>query len=438
MTSNLIIPRCEVFWGSDNLTLYNLPGSQEGQPLVFNIEVDLQDTGNSPTGSFNWNPTGPAMAVYEKFVGDSDKMKEQIVIRFFYANGKSIGFKYVWSGQEINYGVDMSVTVKLRSELDGVVNAGLRSYAQAYDKPADVQSAISKLEKQFGVDSYGLVKYTSQANEDLKKAKVENAYASDIVFSSALSNLIKANGNIPFASNIDQAGIVLFTPYSWEKNPEVTNAADVPPQQSPDPTKRYGYLLGPAIIASISRSSEWQPPQQTNVNSPLSSPIPQAKEETSNQNPEVTPEKNAKDTAKKKTSAPTNTSNGRSTPTVKMTDNEDGPKKQELLNKEKQSKLQADMFICPVLLGIKPHDIVFVPSLSGNYIEDWVVESVSYAYKSGSATVNIQATRPYGLGNAMQEKVAKEFQTFAENQGLVGANATLEAWTAYAWPNSLR
>ena len=418
--------------------LYQLPGSQEGQPLVFNVSVDLQDTGNSPTGSFNWNPTGPAMAVYEKFVGDSNKMKEQIVVRFFYANGKSIAFKFVWSGQELNYGVDMGVTVKLRSELDGVVNAGLRSYAQAYDKPADAQSAISKLEKQFGVESYGLVKYTTQANEDLKKAKVENAYASDIVFSSALSNLIKANGNIPFASNIDQAAIVLFTPYTWEKEPQVLNAVNAPAQQSPNPAQRYGYLLGPGIIDTISRSTEWQPPQQTNVNTPVSSPIPKSKKEEGNQNPEVTPEKNAEDTSKKKTSAPANTSNGRSSPTIRMTDNEDGPKKQELLNREKQSKLSADLFLCPVLTGIKPHDIVFVPSLSGQFIEDWVVESVSYEYDNGAAYVNLQATRPYGLGNAMQEKVAKEFQTFAQSQGLVGSNATLDAWTAYAWPNSLR
>jgi hypothetical protein len=148
MASNLIIPRCEVFWGSDNLMLYQLPGGQEGQPLVYDISVDLQDTGNSPTGSFNWNPTGPAMAVYEKFIGDANKMKEQITIRYFYANGKSIAFVFVWSGQEISYGVDMTISVKLRSELDGVINAGLRSYAQAYDKPADAQSAISKLGRQ--------------------------------------------------------------------------------------------------------------------------------------------------------------------------------------------------------------------------------------------------------------------------------------------------
>lgn len=418
--------------------LYQLPGGQEGQPLVYDISVDLQDTGNSPTGSFNWNPTGPAMAVYEKFIGDANKMKEQITIRYFYANGKSIAFVFVWSGQEISYGVDMTISVKLRSELDGVINAGLRSYAQAYDKPADAQSAISKLEKQFGVDKYKLVKYTTQAEKDLKKAKVENAYASDIVFASALSNMIKANGNIPFASNIGQASVVLFTPYTWEQQPTVINAVDGPVQQNPDPTKRYGYLLGPAIIETIRRSTEWQPPQQTNVNSPVSSPIPSSRKKETNQNPETTPQTNEEDTEKEKTSSPTNTSNGRSSPTMRMTNNADGPKKQELLNKEKQSKLSADLLMCPVLTGIKPHDIVFIPSLSGNYIEDWVVESVSYTQSNGSVRVSLQATRPYGLGNAMQEKVAKEFQTFAEGAGLVGSSATLEAWTAYAWPGTLR
>lgn len=422
--------------------LYPLSGSQEPQPLVIKASVDLPSTGSTPTGSLSWNPSGPAVEVYEQLV--SSKTNETITLRFFYPNGKSIGFSFIWAGQSISYGTNMGLKVKLRSELDGIINANLRSYAQAYDKQAaPMQSAISKLEKQFGVDSLKLIKYTQQASLDLAKAKVESAYASDIVFTSALTNIIKANGNVPYASNIvsspgDTPTITIFTPYTWEKKPVVTNAADVPPQTSPKPDQRYGYILGPAIIDTIERSTEWQPPQQTNVNIPSSTPIPQPKKPESNQTPPSTSEVNTEENASQATSAPVGSSNNRSAPNMRLVDNEDGPKKQDLLNKETQSKLTAQLFMCPVLTGIKPHDIVFIPSLTGKYMEDWVVQSVGYEQDGGKISLSIQATRPYGLGNPMQPDVATEFLSYATQSGLVGPSSTLEAWTAYAWPNTLR
>ena len=437
MASNLIAPRFEVFWGKTNLMLYSLEGSQEPQPLVTKASVNLVSTGSTPTGSLQWNPSGPAVEAYQKFV--EKDITSQITIRFFYPNGKSIGFVFVWSGQSISYGTDMGIEVKLRSELDGVINAGLRSFAQANEKDsaAPMTSAISKLEKQFGVDDLKLIQYTEQATQDLTKAKVENAYASNIVFTSALTNMVESNGNTVFASNIDKAGLTVFTPYSWEKSPTVANAADLTEQTSPDPSKRYGYILGPAIIDTIQRSTEWQPPQQTNVNKPTSTPIPKGKKKESNQNPESTPNTKAQEVEAKPSAAPTNSSN-RISPNMKLKDNEDGPKKQEMLNKEKQSKLTANLFMCPVVTGIKPYDIIFIPSLTGTYMEDWVVESVGYEQDGGKISLNIQATRPYGLGNAMQPKVAQEFLSFAKGSGLLGPSATLEAWTNYAWPASLR
>ena len=442
MAGNLIIPRCSVYWGNDNLNLYKLPDIEEPQPLVYDVEVNLEDTGNSPTGSMKWNPTGPAMDVYEKFISDPQKMAEQISVRFFYANGKSINFKFVWSGQSINYGNDMSIEVKMRSELDGIINGNLRSYAQAYDKPAEVISSISKLEKQFGVDKLKLIKYTKQSTKDLKKAKVENAYASDIVFTSALTNMVKANGNIPFAINIDQASIIIYTPYTWEKEPEVINAVEVPPQQSPDPAKRYGYILGPSIIDTITRATEWQPPQQTNVNTPVKATIPQSKnsnkQKTNTQNPDSKPQKNVQENAKQRTSSPSGTSGGRSHPTMRLTNNEEGPKKQELLNKEKQSKLSASMLMTPIVTGIKPHDIIYIPSFKGEYIEDWIVNSVSYEQSDGEIRVSIQATRPYGMGTPMQSKPAEQFLNYAKQNKLIGKGSSVEAWQQYAWPSTLK
>jgi len=437
MASNLITPQCEVYWGDDNLTAYPIPGMAEPQPLVFDVSVSLQDTGSTPNGSFKWNPTGPAMEIYEKFITDPDRMKKQISIRFFYAGGKSIAFKFLWSGQSINFGVNMSVTVKIRSELDGLINANLRSIAQAYDETTSLQSSIAKLESQFGLEGKNLVKYTTQATADLEKAKVKNAYATDIVFATALTSMVKANGNTVFASNIGEASMVVFTPFSWEKNPQVIDASKGG-QNNPDPTKRYGYILGPAIIEDLERTSEWQPPQQTNVNTSVKRPIPaapaSAAEPGGTQNPTTGPEANAQENAQQVTSSPSSTSNNLITATMSMEGNEDGPVKQELLNKEQQAKLTANMLMCPVLVGIKPHDIVYVPSLTGNYIEDWIITSVTYEQRAGVVNVSIQGTRTYGLSNAMQPAAAEQFKAIAAGRQMIGPSADVKAWERYAWP----
>jgi hypothetical protein len=92
-----------------------------------------------------------------------------------------------------------------------------------------------------------------------------------------------------------------------------------------------------------------------------------------------------------------------------------------------------DTLMCPQLVGIKPYDIVYVPSLTGSFIEDWIVQSVDYSQNGGNVSVGIQATRIYGLGTPMNEEAANVFKTFAQTQGLIGENATLESWEKYAW-----
>jgi hypothetical protein len=89
--------------------------------------------------------------------------------------------------------------------------------------------------------------------------------------------------------------------------------------------------------------------------------------------------------------------------------------------------------LCPALVGIKPYDVVYVPSLTGKYIEDWIVESVSYDQNDGNISVSVQGTREYGLGTPMDKKNADKFEAYAKGQGLIGPNATLEAWDRYAW-----
>ena len=430
MAGNLIIGRTEVYWGKVNLTSYN--GNlafPKNEPLVYNVECHLEATNNSPTASMRWNPTGPAFAVYEDFLSSPEKLNQQIVIRWHYAGGKSIAFIFVWSGQSISYGNDMSVSVRMKSELEGMVNSNLRSTSIPEEKT--YLGGIKQLEKMYALDDKKLITYSDVAKKDLEKAVFNNAYATDLTFGANVANMAKQNGNIPFAHNIGKAGIAILAPYSTAKNEVVLNGATIPPQQNPNPAKRYGYLLGPGIINSITRESEWAPPQQTKTNTPstqtkATNPKKTEKEQKTTQNP---PSPQLRQTAEsaKTTTAPLGTSSAKPNPGISNKDNKDGVDKQNALEEENTAKLSASMFMCPLLTGVKPHDILFIPSLNGKFIEDWIVQSVDYNQTDGGVEISINATRKLGLGQPMNEKAAKPFIDMAKKL------KTLEDWEVYAW-----
>ena len=441
MSGNLIIPRVEVFWGE-----YCLTGASSSngttipdnlQPLVFNAKVTTQGTDQAPSGSIRWNPTGPAMAIYEKFLNDPEQMKKQIVVRYFYANGKSVAFLFVWAGQKDNYGKDMSVEIALRSELQGIINPTLRSAAQSNTQGGtSLINALQKLEKQYNVDKFKLFSWSEVAQKTGEKEKIEHAYAQDISFGPAAANLIKQGGYVPFPYNIGKSGIAIFAPYSWEgsKAETVLKGWEIAPQENPDPSKRYGYLLGPSIVKTIERTVEWPPPQQTNTRQPVSQPLAQSRLKK-NQNTAL-PQRAAE--TQGRTSAPQGPGAPATAPGVKFIQGKDVPKKLEALNKEGQSKISVSTFMTPALVGVKPHDILFIPSLSGTYMQDWVVKEVEYNQTDGGVDLSISGTRPYGVGEPMNQTVADQFLSAAKSLKLVGPGATLNAWESYAWPSSLR
>jgi hypothetical protein len=348
----------------------------------------------------------------------------------------------VWAGQRFSYGNDMVVEVTLRTELDGFTNANIRSIAQAYDKDTKFTDAAQRVQKQYGLDEYKkLIRLSKQAEKDMGEATLKNYYAKDTTFGSAVSNLVEQNGNQVFSNNIGQANNTILTPFSWEAQqpnpPEVVEAA--PDLQLPDSTVRYGFLLGPGIINTIQRTMEWTQPQANTENKPTPATKPVSKDpaspKTSQQKPKSNPQIQQEKTAKA-TSAPQGGALASPNPGIQNANNPDGPKKQELLQKEKGSTLSAQMFMAPVLVGIKPGDIVYVPSLQTDaaetYIEDWIVTSVNYVQDDGSISLSVSACRPYGLGNLISEKAGKKWKEKARTL------KTLDDWADYAWPASLQ
>ncbi len=442
MTNSLIIPRCEVVWGEVNLMNYNFDGSTPGltnQPLVYDVRVSLQDSGQTPTGSMRWNPTGVAFRVYEKLLETA--INKTITVRYYYLNGRSITFSFVWSGQTEVYGKEMSLEVKLASELDGLVNANIKSTAQASDQGSSPLTNLSQLNYTFGVDKYDLVKITPQSQENLKTTKVLSNYSEGTNYLDSVKNLFEQTGSIVMASNIVSPGgtqklsanCVVLGPYLSDSK----TVEELPAQsQFPDPSVRYGYFLGPGIINTITKTSEWQPPQKTQTSLDSTQAKVQATDPgTQGQPTPTTPQSQQAAAAaqSQNRSGAGNTANSRARPGVRLKDNQDGEKRKLELQQERGSKLSASLFMCPSLTGIKPSDVVFIPNFSGTYIEDWIVNGIEYAQTDGGVEVSLQASRQYGLGNLMNKKLGEEWLGKAKAKNLVGSTGTLEGWHEYAW-----
>lgn len=437
--ANLITPQVTIKWGDENLSAYQLEGAKQPEPIAFNAEVTLPSDGNSsPTASFSWNPSGPAFKVFEDLV--ANKYKEKITIRFWYQDGPEAEFFFYYSGVEINYGVEMSVKVELSAVSAFKTNTTTASVsvdnaAKFSDKGKDAVTYIKEIEKVF--PNSPKIKLTKCAEKDAKKVLIKRMQFKDQTYGSVIQNLMQQLGNSLVLTNIGkEESLVAHAPFTWEAKEGCAQVEEPPKKGKIDPGSRYGYLLGPGIITSFSRKISYTPPtSDTNgkPSQPKSTPIPKSGNSAA---PGANPTKADEEVKKGQKPGSKSTQRSSSPSNVKgfqYSENPNGPQKQEAGKQEDGIKLNAALFMCPALVGIKPQDIVYVPSLKtgSKEIEDYIVQSVSYQQQGGSVAISIEASRTFGLSKPMDEKNAKKFKAKADTF------LTLSDWEYYAWRERL-
>jgi hypothetical protein len=103
----------------------------------------------------------------------------------------------------------------------------------------------------------------------------------------------------------------------------------------------------------------------------------------------------------------------------------------EAMAKKEKSELSdcsASFFMVPYVVGIKPFDFVLFPSLKGDYIEDWEVDSVSYKQQGSAIIISVRGKRPQpGKGNLLDESSLRTFEEKISNL------KTLRDWHRLYW-----
>lgn len=444
MAGNLIIPRVEVYWGKVNLTSYNGDGNYpKGEPLVYKVECTMPRESDNPSGSMMWAPTAGAYAVYEELL--KNNADDQIVTTFGYLGKKKISMVWIWGGNQYTYGNSMALRVTLLSELSGLINATTRSVANNADKSMTMQSAIKTTEKLFAVEKFKLIRYTKDAQKDLESNKILNQYTRDTTFVSAINNIVKENGNYVFSTNIvsdkvtsdtspitgrteTASKLVVFTPFQYDgKADVVTDGQSVGYSEFFDPVKRYGYLIGPSIISTSEKTYRWSPPQQMQAPTPRKAATPgKTKKKGGKKAPVETQVARSEGVG-----AVRNTALASPNPGIRVAQDSVGPDKQIFQQLEAAAQLSFNTFLVPALVGIKPYDIVYIPSLSPkgvDDIEDWIVNTVDYNQTDGGVDISVTASRTYGIPATLMSKPSG--LKFLEKAKSL---TTLEKWEEYAW-----
>lgn len=437
--ASLITPQVMVVWGDINLSQYPLKGSQTMEPIVYNVEVTCGSENQWPTGSLMWNPTGPAFDIYEKLIKEADE-KTIIKVRFGYwpYNGPQITFNFNYSGTEITYGKDMSIRVSLACRQAWYSSATRNSMSidqtsgKFDDKGKDATETLAAING--GYSGNIKVQFTDCALRDAKEVKIAQAQFKDQTYGAVTNNLMKELGNKAFLSNIGSEGEVwAYPPLSWQgaKNCGTINT---PPAAlaEPIPKERYGYIIGPGIITSFTRQMEYTQPSQDNVGtSGNNKNPPQSKKGKAATGTQKRPATEAEKNAQKPGDSVMNASSPGNVRGLLYTENPNGPEKQKVMNEEEGVKINAQIYMCPAVTGIKPQDVIYVPSLKGTVIEDYKVTSVTYSEQGGVISVSVQGCRPYGLNKPMYPKEAEKFLTKAKSL------KTLTDWENFAWRERL-
>lgn len=478
LSGSLILPRVNVEWGTVNLTCPEAEGSVLKDvnlkgigPLVYDVRMSMEDQGQTPTGSMKWNPSAPAYAIYEKCIELFSEWS--IMVTFYYVTGKSITFEFFWGGQAEVYGKEMEITVKLVTLMDGLINANFYATVQAdkEEKGKNYKDSLAELFKQYGLNGVLLgpdrpdrppfIRYTKKAEKDLSDAIVKMNYNDGSTFMDAMQNLVKDNGNNVFFNNINTANALIYGPYSYEcldltsgKDASGMTAAErgetlleIPnykTRKSPDPKVRYAHFIGPGIIQSLTRTMEWQPPQKSQeINAILARKVEEKKQQQQQQRRRNTPQSSQAASSSSAT-APSGVYGSKNSANIRSEKNSMGPIKQDIFTKERASKLSLTTLMCPSLVGIKPLDILLIPSYSGSYIEDWIVSSVEYQQTAGGVDLAIQATRVYGSSEPMcppdLDRILDLMKTPEIGGGIIlpdGGTPELESWMRYAWTKFL-
>ena len=423
----LIQPYCSVTWGSLNLSAY--PGaSGELERVAQKIKLDFTKDQDAPSCTFELAPTVDGFEIAAEIRNSPDLLKEVTIVQMGYPNMPEpmITAQFLYTGLTYATGLDPHLAFTVTSALKGPWTQNKVSFSMEDEIP--LSEFPEFLKKKAGKGATPLkFKFVGKAEQDAQEVMIKknvNAQTPQV----ALTEVLKEHG---MELRTGDTGIdsTMVIGYTAGKEGNLEDEGTVVGGGKAESGVRRVHILGPGLIRSAKRKQNFTLGQTDKTGGAkrqaTATSETELKEGTDNKG-NVARVAAGTSTNKEGTTGTSDKSQGRSSTTKSAGDKK---KAKASLADSLAMELTADFPMVPQVCGMKPSDIIAIPSLNGGTVEDYEVTSISYQMNNtGQVMMSIQGKRPY-----LEQGNMLDAGSIAEVKAIVAGLNTLDSWAQYYW-----
>jgi hypothetical protein len=426
----LIQPYVSVYFGGTNLNHYDAASSGEPERMCQKMSFTLSKDQKANECKFDIfaNPDGFDLVTE---IRASNFVTEPFVVRMGYPHLPEpyIEQQFNLASLDLTTGHDPNLSLTGVSAVKGAWSDNKVSFTMEEGIP--LSEFPDFLKEKAGEGAADLkFEFVGQAKEDAPSKIIKK----DVVNQSPqviLTEVCKEQGMELRVHDTSLDGTMIIN-YPAAKPGELEKDKPEEGGKSPVPAKRSVHILGPGLMENIKRRQAYSSPQQADTQGGTSNKETAATEtEAKGSQIPGTPAGTAAASANAAgTTGPANKPKGRTG--VEEDGAPDEKEKARLAMAQQLAvEMTADFIMVPQVVGMRPGDIVCVPSLKGpgDYIEDFEIKEISYTQEdTGFIRMGISAWRPY-LGKKNMLDAGSVAMVQARVQSLTEA----DAWNQYYW-----
>jgi hypothetical protein len=420
----LVQPYCQVIWGDLNLSAYP-GGSGEKERLAQNLSLSFTQTEDVPSCEFEMVATVDGFDVASQIRTSPDLLKEVIEVELGYAHLPDFNLKgkYIFAALDFTTGQDPKLKFTVTSAMKSAWTENKMSFTMEdeislAEFPAFLQEKAGK--------GASLIKFqfVGQAAEDASEIMIKTNKNSQTAQNILNETLTEHGMEIRTGDTAIDGTVVIG--YTASKEGELEKdkpELDIPPT----PAKRRIHILGPGLLENASRKQSFNLGQSETKGGKKG----KATSSTETENKDGAGGKTAP--IPQQAAAQSSTKEGSSGPSDKPQARSGTTKSKEEQKKDARTAMSEglSMEIDPQVIGMKPNDVLAIPSIQGpgDHIEDYEITSVQYKMDdSGAVMMSISGKRPY-IGN----KNMLDEGSLASVRGRCRMLTTPDAWNQYYW-----
>lgn len=418
----LLQPYVSLMWGDTNLTPYEHHGIKE--IMAQNFSVQLTKSEEAPGCSFEIVASAPGMQLFQKL--KKEAIDQEIKVTLGYPNGNDVSWKFMYAGLSYTTGLSPKIEITATASVKGAWTDNKVSFT--LEEEISLTDLPDLLMKKSGAKGLKF-EWAGKTKEDADKIKIQpnriNQTAHNILTDTLREHGMKAE--ISDAA-FDNTVIISYAP-NMKGQLEAEKVEVKEGGEKPEPAKRSIYIIGPGIMTDITRKQSFNLGQTDTKDASSSKATSTSETEAKNV---------ASGTSAAQSAAQSSNPSGTTGPADKpksrsetKKDNPNGEDARASQSKMSESSISFNIPMLPYMVGIKPRDIVVIPSLRGpgDFLEDWEVESTDYGQDpQGNVNISVSGKREYSGDEPMMDA-----ESVAKVQAKCATLVTPEAWNKMYW-----